>query len=466
MTLKDYFNFMAQLIHNIHDQDDYIHYFTKSLSWYEMISDSIEENIPSLFQNVTSNTLSLYELKQIEVNVLDKMIHAYLEQLDDENTTCGIMKLLEKMDELVKQLVQRELFLTQPEIKTIDALNDNYEETRIAILPYVDSAWQRKGRSSQHGYTINHCMHDLYYIELDHLKLPSTTDYLQTIHVLVYPDTLYKAQSRDSLIVSISPVTKCEIIEEIKRQEDKNGNCYFEVKGLKNSEHIMHCVLSDIDAAVTRETDILIFPELLGSESLNEKVLEKVKTGSRGEYPSFIILPSVWKQNKNVADILLGSGLAVFKQSKQIPMVFEGACENIHPDNTLYVIHCPGIGRICVLICKDMLSQKYLDIVLNDIRASLIIVPSFSTGSFDFRNAMVRCQAFDCHVAWINSCAALHLDPQKEKNFKTVGMMLHSGYESNRIDELIRFDHCKKRVGNICLFDSKVNFSLEGWGVE
>ena len=52
-------------------------------------------------------------------------------------------------------------------------------------------------------------------------------------------------------------------------------------------------------------------------------------------------------------------------------------------------------------------------------KLTLIIVPSFSTGSYDFRQSFDLCAHDDCNVVWINTCASMQKG--KEANFENVG---------------------------------------------
>ncbi len=83
------------------------------------------------------------------------------------------------------------------------------------------------------------------------------------------------------------------------------------------------------------------------------------------------------------------------------------------------IFHFEGIGRIAILICKDFLTTKYMEQLMRCFKLTLIIVPSFSTGSYDFRQSSDLCAHDDCNVVWINTCAAI--EKGKERNFENIG---------------------------------------------
>lgn len=57
--------------------------------------------------------------------------------------------------------------------------------------------------------------------------------------------------------------------------------------------------------------------------------------------------------------------------------------EGIRPDYEIYVLHCQGIGRMVIAVCRDALIAEYMFLLLNIIKSTLRIIPSFSTGSYD-----------------------------------------------------------------------------------
>ena len=42
--------------------------------------------------------------------------------------------------------------------------------------------------------------------------------------------------------------------------------------------------------------------------------------------------------------------------------------EDIHSDQKIYILHCYGIGRIAIMICKDFLITSYLKILADIIK--------------------------------------------------------------------------------------------------
>ena len=139
--------------------------------------------------------------------------------------------------------------------------------------------------------------------------------------------------------------------------------------------------------------------------------------------PSLIILPSVWEKNMNTVTVLDRYGNVICRQSKQKPYLKEHDgnvfLENIKTNLVVNILHFEGIGRIAILICKDFITTKYMEQLMRCFKLTLIIVPSNSTGSYDFRQSFDVCAHDDCNVIWINTCAAIK--EGKEDNFRNIG---------------------------------------------
>ena len=125
----------------------------------------------------------------------------------------------------------------------------------------------------------------------------------------------------------------------------------------------------------------------------------------------------------NTVTVLDRFGNVICRQNKQYPFCLEYDrtvwMEDIRTNMVVNIIHYEGIGRIAILICKDFLTTRYMEQLMRCFKLTLIIVPSFSTGSYDFCQSFDVCAHDDCNVIWINTCAAM--EKGKEANFKNIG---------------------------------------------
>jgi predicted amidohydrolase len=187
-------------------------------------------------------------------------------------------------------------------------------------------------------------------------------------------------------------------------------------------------VWEKIKRAAENESDIVVFPEMLGNPEMSKFISEKIKALSeeeRKKMPALTILPSYCKKRLNIVTILDRNGDRVCRQCKQNPFMIEtregSILEGIRSNNIINILHYEGIGRIAILICKDFLTTKYMEHLMRCFKLTLIIVPSYSTGSYDFIQSFDLCAHDDCNVIWLNTCAAMQ--PGKEANFKSVGFV-------------------------------------------
>ena len=423
-------------------------YFIKDILWYQDTKAEIHKVIPLLLYD--DNEMSLIQItRQLGLPQFIQDLNQLRKKWTLEKEYEKIMFLLYCIDYIIKDRV---LFF-QDNQNEIIALNSNYNENGIFLLPYYDCSWKRKSRGKQHGYTLNHSLSNTYFIQKEKLGK------LTIKHIVIANDLFPITNIRHTLKIGCSSVTNLETISAPKTIVIDSTK-YFAVDEFKNKSIVKEKVLSVLEEAKKQEIDILVFPEMLGTEELISEVKEKIDTNyDYQEYPKIIVLPSLWKENTNVSDIIYGDAFSndnIFHQAKQNPVILSQGKEYIIPDNILYVVHVEKIGRICIAICKDFLTNNYLDILLEDIQSSLIIVPSFSTGSFDFFNQIDKCKSYDTDVIWINSCSALNLDKSKEKNFEHVGAVLKSGKGSGKIDYFSRMDCQKKCLCDICLFTSEI----------
>lgn len=157
--------------------------------------------------------------------------------------------------------------------------------------------------------------------------------------------------------------------------------------------------------AGAEEADLLLFPEILGTKSIQEEI-EAALYENESEYPRMTICPSIWKRNKNSCRILDEMGMLLAEQEKHFGAQLGGKLEDIKSNQKVYLFHCEGIGRIAVLICMDFLVNTYREFVVKELKATLVLVPSYSSGEYNFETKAMNYMDLDCQVIWINCCSA------------------------------------------------------------
>lgn len=78
----------------------------------------------------------------------------------------------------------------------------------------------------------------------------------------------------------------------------------------------------------------------------------------------------------------------------------------------------------------------YIQMVLNVLKVTLLIIPSFSTGNYDFQEMIQSCRQADCCVCWINTCSVGNLEGADPEKLETIGAFLRCGKRSDFPDGL------------------------------
>lgn len=209
-------------------------------------------------------------------------------------------------------------------------------------------------------------------------------------------------------------------------------NSTFEVQYLPaGTEEVNTRFEKALRLCAEEHADIVIFPEMLASPASLRHCAQYVRSHWEWDMPKLILLPTCeymggqgWV-NEWVA--LDADGHGLFAYHKQHPFRFERkpekgmpsrepSClvpirpeffdEPIRADRTLYLLHVPGIGRIGFLICSDVFREGYLDILLQELRVTLLLHTVYSTGTDLLERMLATAQRYLCDVVVCNTCAA------------------------------------------------------------
>ena len=136
----------------------------------------------------------------------------------------------------------------------------------------------------------------------------------------------------------------------------------------------------------------------------------------------------------DVAQMVLGDIYDNKKKSKnRIPKVRSFVCKSV-------MIRLAPISILPKKVEPDIpspVADAAIEFLVGDLRASLILVPSFSTGDYPFKMISYYGFPYDCHIVWINTCAAEHICPVGSRPLDTVGMIYNpgkSGYREKPIE--------------------------------
>ena len=112
-------------------------------------------------------------------------------------------------------------------------------------------------------------------------------------------------------------------------------------------------------------------------------------------------------------------------------------------------------------ICRDFLNEDYINDILRLYKVTLLLVPSHSTGEFDFNNIANICKSKSCCVLWLNTCAAY--TEEKSDNFKHISFLskVPMKGKSDKIDKRGPCKHiCEDNCRQDCILQYEIEFLL------
>lgn len=378
-----------------------------------------------------------------------------------------------------------------------ESLNQNVSETGFLILPRflainehieVDEPTSERdcekdeSAFSWAGDRLHLKFKNIYYIEKKKLTTDSGRQFAIRNHIMESIDG--RKLCTTPLIIAASPIVYADVLNTCADTSSRYiatgvEQQTFYVVGTKQKELIHSRIKAAYLAACKENVDILVFPEMLGDATTFEKFfwdeLQQQAEKCGLSTPTLVVTPSWWYKQSNQLRVYNDGGEVVLCQQKQYPFTYSTSSEKsktpVHlmehlkqPDSTIHILHIPGIGRLMLPICKDFLISGYRDILLRELGATLLLIPSYSFGSTQFNNAMLEAMQYGCYELWLNTCAAFWNDNSKQSKAPDFIGVFASPFPSDNQDRW--FCHlkpeCKRQCGhanNACIFI--INVSLD-----
>lgn len=308
-----------------------------------------------------------------------------------------------------------------------EALNDNWEQTGILVLPRVPSLNDPLDRAAASydapkktwAYAwepgVNEELTNTYYVEKKQLTVNNKT---YTVVHRVTKDWVVG----NRILLAVSPISK-EAQLDGPHCYESDGSCRFSIEGMSNSEYIRHRVKSAYKKAAEEGAGLLVYPEMLGertmftplegtSDFFSQLGEEVDKAGYSS--PAIILPPTWWHDKHNQLYVIGGDGRQICVQEKQNPFQYyndktgRNYLEDLQdPSPIIQVLHVPNVGRITFPICKDYLVVPYRELLARTLRSTLMLCPSYSRGKFSFNISAPAELEYGCFSLWVNTCSAL-----------------------------------------------------------
>lgn len=222
-------------------------------------------------------------------------------------------------------------------------------------------------------------------------------------------DTGLLRKTRDGweLRIALSPVMDDAILESEERE--LSSGCTVQVKGIENEQSVEDRILRIFDALFPKEYGMIVFPEILGSES----VLQAIKVRMR-EYPercSFVVVPTICHDGRNTLVVLGPGGIECLRQEKTTPAILitedgKAEREDLVYGNQVHLLITQELGLIAFAICAELLDPDYYRLIVDTALADTIICSSFSPGAAAFRDTMMKGTPAKLLEVYVNSCSA------------------------------------------------------------
>lgn len=432
-----FYNIAAHMIREILEKTDdkfFERYSALNRETRETINDCLEQEFPELF--LDKQPVEILAGSRYDDKFFQRLKKFSASRGSEQELQCMVC-LLSKLDIGLSKRIEN--FSTSKEIQ---ALNSNVEEVCVQLLPRCICSWEHKSRGSSYVNCLSNYLKYFFYIDLNEVNG------YQIFHLFLEPDTFAAAKERKFLQVGISPLTNQGRLRWYP--EERDGIQYFSVDGVDNEEIAAENLLSILEEARQEQVDILCFPEMLGSRHIYGRAAGRLSQFLEDDrlYPSLTVLPTIWEKHHNRAVVLNEIGDEVIQQEKQHGFLFpdeksgEKYLEDIQPEKQIHLIHCQGVGRMAILICKDALMIRYLQMLLNVLKVTLLLIPSFSTGNHDFQEVIECCRSADCAAFWINTCSVQQLAPEAGDKLELIGFALITGKYCQPIRNGIH--HCKR----------------------
>lgn len=367
------------------------------------------------------------------------------------------LALIQELDSLFSW---REIISSVPlaETGSFSSLNDNVEETGFILLPRVSAvsddltpAAEREESSAEGGEAtesepfdlqkkegeqqpgrkrwidrldegINREIQNTYYVAVQDLKNPQKIYSLENVIV-----SKTDFDIKDSFRIAFAPIAKD--VEPVTRElesEDEDAIPLFHFDGITNPKRAYKRIEAAHLEACRQQADILIFPELLGTQEMLGLQNGWSKTFSdfsrRAEKegipaPFLTLAPSCWHDCCNRVYVLDETGILLCAQQKQY--AFDGFDKNgirrledlSKSEPEIVILHVPGLGRLTIPICRDLLFTDYHDLLVRTLHSTLMLCPSFSPGKSLFKLDALRDRAYGCYLFWGNACSACDRKP-------------------------------------------------------
>lgn len=218
-------------------------------------------------------------------------------------------------------------------------------------------------------------------------------------------------KDRNRINIAIFPFTN-EKVENILNIQFERDTFYINEMYELAKEKLQKRYCLIYEKCIHQDIDFLVFPEMLMAEDIMNKL------NIKGDAPQIIINGSIWDSLSNKSIVTDGNLDEIFSYYKKEPYKHKinGKTYTEHLDLTknkeFDLLEIPGIGRVGVCICKDLINES-VKMFHRYLGTNLLIVPAYTSSNDLLSSAKNLAEEFNCIVVVANSCSAIG---NKQKN--------------------------------------------------
>lgn len=287
-------------------------------------------------------------------------------------------------------------------IYRLEPLNTNYRETGIAVYPRIMPQWDTEKSERNRERKLN-AVFTNYMI----IRSGDASPFEIIMHYWNDTGLLRKTRDGWELRIALSPVMDDAILETEER-ETSTGYSVM-VKGLADEQAVENRVVRIFDELFPGEYGMIIFPEILGSESILQVIKSRMQ--EHPECCSFVVLPTICHNGKNILVVLGPGGIECLRQEKTTPAILitkdgKAEREDLVYGNQVHLLITQELGLIAFAICAELLDPDYYRLIVDTALVDTIVCSSFSPGVAAFHDTLLKGTAAKLLELYINSCSA------------------------------------------------------------
>lgn len=284
----------------------------------------------------------------------------------------------------------------------LEPLNTNHKKTGIAVYPHILPQWDTKKSERNRERKLNAAFTNYMII-----RSGDVSPFEIIMHYWNDTGLLRKTEAGWEMSIALSSVMDYAVLETDERESP--SGCTVRVKGIENEQIVKNRVLRIFDALFPKEYGMIVFPEILGSES----ILQAIKSRMR-EHPeccSFVVAPTICCDGRNTLVVLGPGGVECLRQEKTTPAILitedgKNEREDLVYGNQVHLLITQELGLIAFAICAELLDPDYYRLLVDTALVDTIICPSFSPGVAAFRDTMLKGTPAKLLELYVNSCSA------------------------------------------------------------